>query len=474
MHDDKPVALSESCIWELQRAYFERAGMDAWRHDVVPSYITTNPFIADCYARLARAFVDDLGAGDGPLTVIELGAGSGRFAHHFLRAFRPAAASGLRYVMTDIAQANIDFWQAHERLAPWFASGQLAARRLDVSDPGADAAWAGMLGGGGPVIVVANYFLDGIAQDLFEVRDGKLHELFVQAAQDAAAPAASLDDLRLRHRRRACRRPRYRDPALASLLDMQAAAIRNGSFPFPVEALRLLDAVRRQAAGPVLLLAADKGVVKAEELESRRLVQPAAHGSVSYAVDFSAIASHVRRAGGRAWLPAAVSPRLCVCAFALSEHPGEGLASTYENVIERFGPAAFASFKNGILAQLPRLALAELIGAFRVARWDAVFVCDCHDRVAELLPFSTAAERAELRAGLAEAWSGYYALGEPQDVAFRIGTLLAGAGAFDAALPVLETSIVRYGSDPATVGNIAACREQVARRRGSEAAVEVP
>jgi hypothetical protein len=43
--------LSHSMLWELQREFFARQGVEAWRQGAVPHYITSNPFIASAYAQ---------------------------------------------------------------------------------------------------------------------------------------------------------------------------------------------------------------------------------------------------------------------------------------------------------------------------------------------------------------------------------------------------------------------------------------
>jgi len=51
-------ALSESAIWEMQRQYFHKEGIHAWVNQV-PFYITSNPFIANVYARIVLGFIRD-------------------------------------------------------------------------------------------------------------------------------------------------------------------------------------------------------------------------------------------------------------------------------------------------------------------------------------------------------------------------------------------------------------------------------
>src|SRR5260370_23820590 len=81
--------LSESQIWEWQRQYFEGKGIQAWSAGEVPQYITSNAYIAAAYSRIVLGWTDALRAGsldkDQPVYILELGAGSGRFAYKMLR-----------------------------------------------------------------------------------------------------------------------------------------------------------------------------------------------------------------------------------------------------------------------------------------------------------------------------------------------------------------------------------------------------
>lgn len=79
----------QSLLWDIQQAYYAGKGVQAWREDELPHYVTSNPTVANSYAEIVLACWRDqqrLGAagsaGDEPLYICELGAGFGRFAFH--------------------------------------------------------------------------------------------------------------------------------------------------------------------------------------------------------------------------------------------------------------------------------------------------------------------------------------------------------------------------------------------------------
>ncbi|MEL6180246.1 MAG: hypothetical protein AAFS10_14895, partial [Myxococcota bacterium] len=74
--------LSQSPLWAIQRRFFEEQGPEAWRRAIVPEYITSNPRVGRAMARLVHDWLKPFTLKrNAPLVVLELGAGSGRFAY---------------------------------------------------------------------------------------------------------------------------------------------------------------------------------------------------------------------------------------------------------------------------------------------------------------------------------------------------------------------------------------------------------
>ncbi len=143
--------LSQSVLWQLQRNYFERQGIEAWNSGAVPHHITSSPFITDAYARIVFGFLRDCAAvsrqdnssvakpaDSRPLYIVELGSGSGRFAYLFLRKLLDLYRSSvlknfqIKYVMTDLAERNLEYWRTHSWLQSLVEEGLLDFARFDV------------------------------------------------------------------------------------------------------------------------------------------------------------------------------------------------------------------------------------------------------------------------------------------------------------------------------------------------------
>jgi len=153
-HDPKDletdVPLSRSLIWRLQREFYSRRGIRAWSEDKVPSFITSNPFIAEIYARIVAGFLCDCAESrlqesarvspENPLRILELGAGTGKFAYLFLRHLsdilreRGIDAAAVRYCMTDCSESLVQSWRDNSHLAEFAQSGTLQFDVIQIGD----------------------------------------------------------------------------------------------------------------------------------------------------------------------------------------------------------------------------------------------------------------------------------------------------------------------------------------------------
>ena len=152
-----PTRLSHSIIWRLMDEFYQRQGAAAWSRVIVPSFITSNAFIARAYASMAVAFWADEGRSgrlstdvSAPLYALEVGAGSGKFSFHLAVAFRELAASpswaalGARrvvVVLTDLCESNVAAWEKHPRLQELAREGLVDFAVFDAAqdtDPAAE------------------------------------------------------------------------------------------------------------------------------------------------------------------------------------------------------------------------------------------------------------------------------------------------------------------------------------------------
>lgn len=470
--------LSQSVLWDLQRRYFAEAGISAWSTSRVPHYVTSNPALAHAYAAVFLGFLRDLHASGldvaEPVTLVELGAGSGRFAYLFLRAFTdllartPLAGVRVRYVMTDCVETNVRFFQEHAWLRPFVERGVLDFAVVDAErDREIHLLRAGVTLAPGslrnPLGVIANYVFDGLRQDAFHFAGGQLQEQLIsltvpEPVEDSADPSL-LDRLEISFAARPAPLDYYGDPELDSILRGYAARLDGATVLFPVSAMRSLGRLAELAGGRMLLLSGDRGDIREEALPVPPTLGLARHGSFSLDVNYHAIAELVRGRGGEALATEHRRAHLHVSAFLLGAHP-TGHAETrfaYEEAVGRAGPDDFFSLRRGIEGSYDALDTAQILSLLRMSRWDVRILRDCLPVLWKHQPSASARACQDVVRAVTRVWESYFPIGEEQDLAFELGLLLHAYGGHREALALFGDSVRIHGDDARTRWNMGLC-----------------
>lgn len=488
--------LSRSMLWELQREFFARQGVEAWRQGTVPHYITSNPFIASAYAQVVLGFLRDCQAGSPPLDpgqpvyIVELGAGSGRFSFHFLKKFLAVFARSplkhipVKYVMTDFAEANLDYWREHPSLAPWVEQGWLDFARFDAgNDRELRLRHAGeTLAPGGvrnPLVVLANYVFDSLPQDAFAIRYGQLCESLVsltspQEEADLSAPDL-LDRVQIAYAHQPLNGTYYDDPDWEDILRDYGARLADTAFLFPCAALGCLRDLSQISGGRLLLLSADKGYSREEDLLGWGEPVLARHGSCfSMLVNYHALGQYVRRQGGQVLGGDRRHESLAVCAYILGGPPGGAVETrqAFAAAVEQFGPDDFFTLIKGIQNMCDSLSLPQLLAYLRLSGWDANVLLGCYPSLLERAASLSEPERGALCQAIGHVWDTYYPIGEEIDLAFCLGVLLYGMSYYRQALDYFGHSSRLYGPDAGTAYHMGMCHYGLRQLEAALACVE--
>src|ERR1700680_4049183 len=109
------ASLSNSIIWQRMHEYYVQLGTEVWEEEVVPQQITNNTYLANTYAKLIIAQIQDYILAHGtpdddlPFYIFEIGAGHGRLSFYLLENLRQAfevfewPKKWLKFIMTDIS-----------------------------------------------------------------------------------------------------------------------------------------------------------------------------------------------------------------------------------------------------------------------------------------------------------------------------------------------------------------------------------
>ena len=473
--------LSRSLLWGSQRAFYERQGIDAWRQGLIPNFITSNPIIGRAYAQVVLGWMRDWCAGSAPdpsqpFYLVELGSGAGRFAFHFLEAFRRMHALsrlrnvGFRYVMTDLPERNIEFWLSHPKLQPFLEEGLLDVARFDaerdeqlVLRRSGTVLAPGSLGN--PLGVVANYFFDSIPQDAFTVVDGVIFECLVSVTSPQPEPALDAPDLVERVTvsfedhplQGAC----YDDPELDRIVEHYRDNLSEATVQIPSSALRCIRRLQRLSGDRLLLLSGDKGQASQEELQERWPgVGLAKHsGAFSLMVNFDAIGHYFRNRDGHVLRPVHRHSSLHVGAFLLGQPPdGHGETElAYEQAIEHSGPDDYATLLKCFENAFESMTLEELLATLRWSGWDSGIAMNAFSPLMAQVETASLPLQQEVCWAIQQVWEKSYLLDGEDELSFHLGMLLYAMARPEDALTFFEHSLRLSPDEPGALFNQGMC-----------------
>ncbi|QMV41484.1 tetratricopeptide repeat protein [Cohnella cholangitidis] len=475
---EQPIyRFSEAPIWELQRSYYEEQGIKAWQNEEVPEYITSNPIIAEAYAEMIFGFLQDragVGYASEPVTIVELGAGSGRLAFHVLNelcelaAFAGIAIPPFRYIMSDIAVKNIAYWQRHPCLIPFVEKGILDFAKFDaVTDTELILIQSGIAIRPGdlqqPLLVIANYFFDSIPQELIYVEGSKIYECKVSLQFPEGTEGLSASEILEKttlgyHYRQETDSERetypYRD-----VIELYREKAEDSHILFPAIGLNCLERLGRLSQRGFLLITADKGDHRLENWEFAEPPKLIHHGSFSLTANYHAIQTFFEQKGALSLFTAHHHSNLNVGCILMLQEP-MGYAHTrlaYRRFVERFGPDDFFSMKQWFDGQLDHMELRQILALWRLSGYDSQWLLQSAKRISNLLPAGNEAEIEDIRSGIHSMWKTYYSVEDKHNLALDCGMLLYEMELFEDALVFLERSLRHGEADSEVLYPLSVC-----------------
>jgi len=474
---ERDVPFSQSIIWRLQREFYAKHGLKAWAEDLVPSYITSNPLIAEIYAAVVAGFISDCVeqqktggtplSSENPLRVLELGAGSGKFACLFLRKLmallreRKIEPRLVRYVMTDCAEEVLDAWQSNQYLREFSDQGVLDFRLLRADEE--RLMDLGETNQAGPLVVVANYVFDSLPQDAFAISKGEIAEMLVTtSASDESISARSLS-----FKNGPMPAERYAEPLWNQILEHYRKNVPEATVLFPCIALKTVDDLSRLSDGRILALAADKGFAYEDELTfSRGAPSLEFHfgNCFSQQVNFDAIAKYFVAKGGKALLPDKHFSSLSICGFLLDGgHRFAQTSAAYRSAQAQIGPDDVFTLLAWLNSHMEEMNVAQILVMLRLTRWDPTALLRIFPVLARQLG-TAAAARNDVREAVMRVWENRFLVtAADHALAFDCGVILLELHFYGDALDMFQESEAMLGRSASTSYNLGLCTAGLGR-----------
>lgn len=468
---------SKSCIWSSQREFYADRGIEAWGTGQVPFYITSNPFIADCYANLVCSFIQDYchshpDAIKSTFYILEMGAGSGQFGFYAVKRLVERLKNPLMpniklcYIMSDLASANIDFWQKHEILKPYVEQGVLDYAVFDIEHDQSihlinQKKTLSSTSFINPLILFANYLFDSIPNDLFHVKAGNIKESRVTLR----TPASNLKNnnpinwhkVKAIYNEIEIKKNFYSDPILDQILNEYAVALEDSKLQFPIGSLRCLQNLKKLST-KILLLASDKGYGDLSELDHLNYVDLDSHGSFSVMVNFHAIDRYFTLGGGSIHLQTphdSLVTGIFAHGIALKDYPA--LLYTMEETLEGFSPVDYFNVYEHLTESLSKCTLNHLVAYLSLSRWDPYLFNEMIDKLYACLDGGEIDTLEFLAKNLHKVADNFYFIPACDDTYFNIGLILIELEKYEEAIEYNNKSLAQFGKDYSTMFNLGLC-----------------
>ncbi len=472
---------SESLIWELNRNFYKENGIAAWSKDIVPHHMTSNSKVGKTYAELIFAFLKDLalqGTIDEIVYIIELGAGHGRLAFHVLRHLQnliEKAEENLPpycYILSDIVEENLSFFQEHPQFKDYLQQGVLdltyfdayKSEKLELRYAQKSIQKEDLTQ---PIIAIANYFFDSLANDLFFVQNQEIASCSVsihtEENPEEMATEQLIKNIQLSYYKSVLESPFYKEPIINQVLEEYRNLISNSYLFFPKIGMLCLQNLQAFSKKGLMLLTMDKGFHEIHNLQGKKEPDLIAHGSFSLWVNYHALGSYCKKLGGKALFPSFSNFHLeigCLL-FLPTSKSYTNTHAAYQQFVNNFGPDDFNSIKQLAYFNVSRLKLKELIALFRLSAYDSTFFIKLLPRLKQVYKTISVNDRTRLAQTLDCVWEMYFNINEKLDLAYEIGGVLYDLGYYPEALKYFQFSIDVYGKKADIYYNQALCYYQL-------------
>lgn len=462
------------------KGFFESQGPDAWIKGIVPQYITTNPFIANLYAKTVfgycRDFIDRTDIDKATtIYILELASGVGRFTYTFLKRFLHLIENSkfkeikFKYIVTDFSEKNIDYWQKHSFLKPFFDSGVLDCATFDISkEEQLKLRYSGELLSPGnlnnPLVVIANYTFDSLPQDTFNVTKGELFEglitLTTSSEEVDVKDNSILSGLDYYYTDNLIQGNRYyEDPNFNDILIYYKGRLADTAFSFPIVALCCITRLMKLFNDDLVLISVDKGYRNEKAMLNNSHPFLSKHGCVSMTVNFNAMEHFFKNLGGEAIhsIYEHINVNMSLFLFSKAKQAFIETKMIYKEIIEGIGPDDFYLFKKGLVQVSEALDTKQLLTLIRYTVWDSKTFLDCYNIFLDRIDDEENFPMEELIVVINKVWEHYFPIGEEDDLAYYIGSLLSLMGNYTAALDFFEVSHEFYGESAEIYYKIALC-----------------
>lgn len=475
--------ISESKLWEYQHLYFLTEGPEVAEWDGKEKLNSGSVIRAKQYVQLVFGLCRDLHrqgiTSNQPLYLIELGAGSGRDAFHFLSLWTECSNYAtfplptIKYVLTDIGENHLTYWEQHPRLIPFFEQGLLDMAIFDIkkrevfnlliSDKILTAENLDY-----PIFFFANKVMSCLPQDVFYINEDQCQISLLGLESDIKlegeyTAAETLRSLRPKISYATFESTAWEDQHLDTLLQLYKKNYDSAYVPFPHIMMKLMTFLKGLSPLGALIAFSDVGFQKDEGLEGSAFPSVVRDGYFSMPINYHVMHRYCDLLNGSAYFDPKDSVNATwgyfnLCKETLNWKETQlsflhtlGLQNRFQLLQTTQTDDAVNSLRN----------IDNIIIQLRASEYDARELFSNLNYIHEQFEEITISERADLRSTILRTWELHFPLLKGPDLAFEFAIILYKLGYFADALKLFKESSYLYGETESVLSNISLCKDKL-------------
>jgi tetratricopeptide (TPR) repeat protein len=304
------------------------------------------------------------------------------------------------------------------------------------------------------------------------VEDGQLFEVQTALVSEQAEPDLADPELITRINMVYDRFPVtsdfYHDDEMQTLLEAYRQQIPDSMLLFPQITLQCIRGLQKLSNQRMMLLTADKGHHRIEELLSVDEVPIAIHDNgFSTLFNFHAIVKYFEQKGGTVLTTQHRHKSINILACLLGEVEFPETRHAYYDYIERISPDDLYNVLLEFQSQKD-ITLQNILSYIRLKQYDSHAFIAVSKMLISMLPEQyTEANARNLQIMLHEVWNNYYHMDEPYNLPMAIATILQKIHDFRNALGFYMYTVQLYGPNSMILMNMVICHMQLGNRQAA-------
>jgi len=420
-------------LWKAQKQSYRDEAV--W--EKVPHKASCNNWLAKIYARLIVAFHQD---SDVRLVVVEVGAGHGRFGFLVVTELLDMGFHNFIYVLTDFCNDVINKWVENAQLMKLVREGWMDFAVFDA-DTSTDLflQCRNMKIHVDHLVVIMNYVIDSLCQDVFEFEEENVYEVSAQFGKDTSWN--DTDEWEWKRRPIKDISSYYRgyahSAALQSLLHTYKDVAANHSVILPVGAIIALCNLLEIAQGNCMTLAGDKGDMEVCAFPTCGVVpHVSSHHSVSFTANFHSLQLVFESRFQNCQVLKSLESDVFNCMCLISRKCTD-VSLEWRDTLGEVAADSFLHFQSVLGPD--SVALTSVLALLRLSNFDSdIFLLVCN-RLLQHSPFVNGGILNDMVADLVRVSQRYFFMAN-KDVMFELGRVMMGLKEYRHALNFLSQS----------------------------------